>query len=98
MTTKSTAEQRHYKPLVTPEQARLMTNASPWAKYELERDALITENAKLRELAQELVNDLRRLRMEFGNRTETTTQIGIASLESSKEQGFVPTNTTQDHG
>ena len=59
--------------------------------------SLTEENAKLRDLLQELVNDMRRLRIEFGNRTGTTTQVGIASLESAKEQGFVPTNT-QDNG
>jgi hypothetical protein len=60
-----------------------------------EVEPLEAENAKLRDLLQELVNDMRRLRIEFGNRTGTTTQVGIASLESAKEQGFVPTNTTE---
>jgi len=71
--------------------------ASHMDDFREEVEPLEAENAKLRALVQELVNDMRRLRIEFGNRTGTTTQVGIASLESAKEQGFVPTNT-QDNG
>lgn len=53
------------------------------------------ENAKFRALVQELANDMRRLRIEFGNRTGTTTQIGVVSLVRANEHGFVPTNTTE---
>lgn len=68
------------------------------AKHFLPRiETLETENANLRALVQVLVDDLRKLRIEFGNRTGTTTQIGIVSLRRSDEAGFVPTNT-EDNG
>lgn len=63
-----------------------------------EVEPLEAENAKLLALVQGLVDDMRKLRIEFGNRTGTTTQIGIASLGKSEQHGFVPTNTKEDNG
>lgn len=60
-----------------------------------EVEPLEAEVAKFRALVQELANDMRRLRIEFGNRTGTTTQIGVVSLVRANEHGFVPTNTTE---
>jgi hypothetical protein len=47
----------------------------------------------LRDTCQRLVDDLRRLRIEYGNRLGHTTQIGIASLSLAKERGIIPSNT-----
>jgi hypothetical protein len=48
--------------------------------------------AKDAELIQMLVDDLRILRIEFGNRVGQTTEIGIASLSDAEDAGFNPTN------
>lgn len=53
------------------------------------------ENVKLRALVQALVDDMQALRVEFGRRTGTTTQIGRATLMKAASQGFTPTNTTE---
>lgn len=41
---------------------------------------------RTREVAQALVDDLRKLRMEYGNNVGRTTQIGIRSLDLAKSQ------------
>ena len=46
--------------------------------------------AKDAELIQRLVDELRILRIEFGNRVGQTTQIGIASLSDAEDAGFKP--------
>ena len=48
--------------------------------------------AKDAELIQMLVDDLRILRIEFGNRVGQTTQIGIASLSAAEAAGFNPSD------
>jgi hypothetical protein len=48
--------------------------------------------AKDAELIQMLVDDLRILRIEFGNRVGQTTQIGIASLSAAEAAGFKPSD------
>jgi hypothetical protein len=51
--------------------------------------------AKDAELIQQLMDELRILRIEFGNRVGQTTQIGIASLDAAQAAGFnpsIPTN------
>jgi hypothetical protein len=50
--------------------------------------------AKDAELIQMLVDDLRLLRIEFGNRLGQTTQIGIASLSAAEAAGFTPLGST----
>ena len=50
-----------------------------------------TDRAKDAELIQMLVDELRILRIEFGNRLGQTTQIGIASLSDAEAAGFKPT-------
>jgi hypothetical protein len=47
--------------------------------------------AKDAELIQMLVDDLRLLRIELGNRVGQTTEIGIASLSTAEADGFKPT-------
>ena len=49
------------------------------------------DRAKDAELIQMLVDELRILRIEFGNRLGQTTQIGIASLSDAEAAGFKPT-------
>jgi hypothetical protein len=46
--------------------------------------------AKDAELIQKLVDDLRILRIDFGNRVGQTTQIGIASLSAAEAAGYKP--------
>ena len=46
--------------------------------------------AKDAELIQMLVDELRILRIEFGNRLGQTTQIGIASLSAAEAAAFKP--------
>ena len=48
--------------------------------------------AKEAELIQMLVDDLRLLRIEFGNRVGQTTQIGIASLSAAEAAEFKPSD------
>jgi hypothetical protein len=48
--------------------------------------------AKDAELIQKLVDDLRILRIDFGNRVGQTTQIGIASLSAAEAAGFKPSD------
>lgn len=48
--------------------------------------------AKDAELIQMLVDDLRLLRIEFGNRVGQTTEIGIASLSAAEADGFKPSD------
>jgi hypothetical protein len=50
-----------------------------------------TARAKDAELIQMLVDELRLLRIEFGNRVGQTAQIGIASLSAAEAAGFKPT-------
>jgi hypothetical protein len=50
-----------------------------------------TDRAKDAELIQMLVDELRILRIEFGNRVGQTTQIGIASLSDAEAAGYKPT-------
>ena len=55
------------------------------------REVYEAARAKDAELIQMLVDDLRLLRIEFGNRVGQTTQIGIASLSTAEADGFNPT-------
>ncbi len=48
------------------------------------------DRAKDAELIQQLVDDLRLLRIEFGNSVGQTTEIGIASLSAAEAAGFKP--------
>ncbi len=48
--------------------------------------------AKDAELIQTLVDDLRLLRIEYGNRVGQTTEIGIASLSAAEAAGFKPSD------
>jgi hypothetical protein len=48
--------------------------------------------AKDAELIQRLVDDLRLLRIEFGNSVGHTTEIGIASLSAAEAAGFKPSD------
>jgi hypothetical protein len=52
------------------------------------RDIYEAARAKDAELIQQLVDDLRLLRIEFGNRVGQTTEIGIASLSAAEADGF----------
>ena len=54
--------------------------------------AFAAARAKDAELIQMLVDDLRLLRIEFGNRVGQTTEIGIASLSDAEDAGFKPTD------
>ena len=49
------------------------------------------DRAKDAELIQMLVDDLRIMRIEFGNRVGQTTEIGIASLSDAEAAGYKPT-------
>jgi hypothetical protein len=50
--------------------------------------------AKDAELIQMLVDDLRILRIEFGNSVGQTTEIGIASLSAAEADGFNPSDSS----
>jgi hypothetical protein len=50
--------------------------------------------AKDAELIQQLVDDLRLLRIEFGNRVGQTTHIGIPSLSDAEAAGFKPSDSS----
>jgi hypothetical protein len=50
--------------------------------------------AKDAELIQQLVDDLRLLRIEFGNRVGQTTEIGIASLSAAEADGLKPSDSS----
>jgi hypothetical protein len=54
------------------------------------RDIYEAARAKDAELIQMLVDDLRILRIEFGNRVGQTTEIGIASLSAAEAAGYKP--------
>jgi hypothetical protein len=56
------------------------------------RDIYEADRAKDAELIQQLVDDLRILRIDFGNRVGQTTQIGIASLSAAEAAGFKPSD------
>jgi predicted RNase H-like HicB family nuclease len=58
------------------------------------RDTYEAARAKDAELIQMLVDDLRILRIEFGNRVGQTTEIGIASLSDAEAAGFKPSDST----
>jgi hypothetical protein len=49
------------------------------------------DRVKNAELIQQLVDDVRLLRIEFGNRVGQTTEIGIVSLYAAEAAGFKPT-------
>ena len=55
-------------------------------------EAFAAARAKDAELIQMLVDDLRLLRIEFGNRVGQTTEIGIASLSDAEDAGYKPTD------
>jgi hypothetical protein len=55
------------------------------------REVYEAARAKDAELIQRLVDDLRLLRIEYGNRLGRTTQIGIDSLSTAEADGFKPT-------
>jgi hypothetical protein len=50
--------------------------------------------AKDAELIQMLVDELRILRIEFGNSVGQTTEIGIGSLSAAEDAGFTPLGST----
>ena len=54
------------------------------------RDIYEDARAKDAELIQMLVDNLRLLRIEFGNRVGQTTEIGIASLSGAEAAGYKP--------
>jgi hypothetical protein len=58
------------------------------------RDIYEAARAKDAELIQMLVDDLRLLRIEFGNRVGQTTEIGIASLSAAEADGFKPSDSS----
>jgi hypothetical protein len=58
------------------------------------RDIYEAARAKDAELIQQLVDDLRLLRIEFGNRVGQTTQIGIPSLSDAEADGFKPSDSS----
>ena len=58
------------------------------------REVYEAARAKDAELIQMLVDDLRLLRIEFGNRVGQTTQIGIDSLSAAEASGFKPSDRT----
>jgi hypothetical protein len=58
------------------------------------RDIYEAARAKDAELIQQLVDDLRLLRIEFGNRVGQTTQIGIPSLSDAEAAGFKPSDSS----
>jgi hypothetical protein len=69
-----------------PYHAQLYAKRSAMAVNGLHEDA----RAKDAELIQRLVDDLRLLRIEFGNSVGQTTEIGIASLSAAEAAGFKP--------
>lgn len=71
-----------------PYHAQLYAKRSAMAVNAL-HEAARTKDA---ELIQMLVDDLRLLRIEFGNRVGQTTQIGIASLSDAEVAGFKPSD------
>lgn len=58
------------------------------------RDIYEAARAKDAELIQQLVDDLRLLRIEFGNRVGQTTHIGIPSLSDAEAAGFKPSDSS----
>jgi hypothetical protein len=56
------------------------------------RDFYEAARAKDAELIQRLVDDVRLLRIDFGNRVGQTTEIGIASLSAAEAAGFKPSD------
>jgi hypothetical protein len=58
------------------------------------REVYEAARAKDAELIQRLVDELRILRIEFGNRVGQTTQIGIASISAAEAAGFKPLGST----
>jgi hypothetical protein len=68
------------------------TGELEWAlsRYDI-ANAYEAARTKDAELIQMLVDDLRLLRIEFGNRVGQTTQIGIASLSDAEAAGYKPT-------
>jgi hypothetical protein len=58
-----------------------------WAREHYE-----AARAKDAELIQMLVDDLRTLRIEFGNRVGQTTEVGVASLSAAEHAGFKPSD------
>jgi hypothetical protein len=56
------------------------------------RDIYEAARAKDAELIQQLVDDLRLLRIDFGNRVGQTTEVGVASLSAAEAAGFKPTD------
>jgi hypothetical protein len=56
------------------------------------RDIYEHHRAKDAELIEMLVDDLRILRIEFGNSVGQTTEIGIASLSAAEAAGFKPSD------
>jgi hypothetical protein len=58
------------------------------------RDIYEAARAKDAELIQMLVDDLRLLRIEFGNRVGQTTEIGIASLSAAEADGLKPSDSS----
>ena len=56
------------------------------------RDIYEAARAKDAELIQQLVDDLRLLRIDFGNRVGQTTEVGVASLSAAEDAGFKPSD------
>jgi hypothetical protein len=58
------------------------------------REVYEAARAKDAELIQMLVDELRILRIEFGNSVGQTTEIGIGSLSAAEAAGFTPLGST----
>ena len=87
------------EPLLSDEQMRDMVTCGLEYVDEIRMVGAVRVNswhesarAKDAELIQMLVDDLRLLRIEFGNRVGQTTQIGIASLSDAEDAGYKPTD------
>jgi hypothetical protein len=87
------------EPLLSDEQMRDMVTCGLEYVDEIRMVGAVRVNswhesarAKDAELIQMLIDDLRLLRIEFGNRVGQTTQIGIASLYAAEAAGFKPTD------
>jgi hypothetical protein len=71
----------------------LLSDRNLWDRSaEIVRDFYEAARAKDAELIQRLVDDVRLLRIDFGNSVGQTTEIGIASLSAAEAAGFKPSD------
>jgi hypothetical protein len=89
MSTKYVRELLESVDVLNPEQAYERIGEALQELRQVEAD-----RAKDAELIQMLVDDLRLLRIEFGNRVGQTTQIGIACLSAAEAAGFKLSDST----